>query len=53
MSYPNALYQGEKGESSGTLRTADTTPEMSIGGRTNVHYLATGATTGGQFGLYR
>ncbi|SPT50317.1 cupin domain-containing protein [Actinomadura madurae] len=53
MSYPDALYLGDKGEISGMLRTVDTPPELSIGGRTNVHYLATGASTGGHYGLYR
>ncbi|WP_433477332.1 cupin domain-containing protein [Spirillospora sp. CA-142024] len=53
MSYPDAFYLGDKGEISGALRTVDTAPELSIGGRTNVHYLATGASTGGHYGLYR
>ena len=50
--YPPARYHGD-GEASGSFRRADTEPELryASGGRT--HYLATGAGTGGQFGLYR
>ncbi|TMR95692.1 cupin domain-containing protein [Nonomuraea basaltis] len=53
MSYPPTRYQGESGEHSGVLRTADTPPDLSIGDRTQVHYLSTGASTNGAFGLYR
>ena len=53
MSYPSARYLAEAGEVSATLRTADTGPDLLIGERTRVHHLATGATTDGQFGLYR
>ncbi|MCP2340699.1 cupin domain-containing protein [Actinomadura rupiterrae] len=53
MSYPDARYLAEKGEVSAVFRGADAVPELAIGGRTNVHYLATGATTDGHFGLYR
>ncbi|MFI0445291.1 cupin domain-containing protein [Actinomadura sp. 6N118] len=53
MTYPDALYLGDKGEITGRLHTADTAPDLSIGERTRVHYLATGASTGGQYGLYR
>ncbi|MEV4360365.1 cupin domain-containing protein [Nonomuraea sp. NPDC049625] len=53
MSYPDARYLGDKGEVTGRLHTADTAPDLLIGGRTRVHYLATGASTGGQYGLYR
>ncbi|MEU4403624.1 cupin domain-containing protein [Streptosporangium sp. NPDC023963] len=52
MSYPEALYLGEAGESSGIFRPASAGPDLTIGG-TAVHYLGTGASTGGQFGLYR
>ncbi|MEU5880694.1 cupin domain-containing protein [Spirillospora sp. NPDC047279] len=53
MSYPDALYLGDKGEISGTLHTGGGDPDLRIGGRTRVHYLATGESTGGQYGLYR
>ncbi|MFC5180413.1 cupin domain-containing protein [Actinomadura harenae] len=53
MTYPDATYLAEKGEVSAVLRASDAPPELRIGGRTNVHYLATGATTDGHFGLYR
>ncbi|MFG2004120.1 cupin domain-containing protein [Spirillospora sp. NPDC048911] len=53
MSYPDALYLGDEGEITGRFHTADTVPDLLIGGRTKVHYLATGESTGGQYGLYR
>jgi len=53
VSYPRALYSGESGAVSASFRLADTPPDLGIGVRTRVGYLATGATTGGQFGLYR
>ena len=54
MSYPPARYLGESGESTGVLRPAVQEPDlvMSPGG-TQVHYLSTGASTNGAFGLYR
>jgi quercetin dioxygenase-like cupin family protein len=54
MSYPEPRYFGESGEPSGALRSADHAPEIvyeKTGGA--AHYLATGALTGGDFGLYR
>lgn len=54
MSYPPARYLGESGESSGVLRPAVQGPDLVMGpGGTEVHYLSTGATTNGAFGLYR
>ena len=53
MSYPNARYLGDKGEISAVYRPADQEPELTIGSSTAVRYLATGASTNGQFGLYR
>lgn len=53
MSYPPARYLAEAGEVSATLRRADAAPDLLIGERTQVHHLATGASTDGQFGLYR
>lgn len=52
MSYPEARYLGEAGENSGIFRPASAGPDLMIG-ETAVHYLGTGASTGGQFGLYR
>ena len=53
MSYPEPRYKGEKGEMSAVYRPADQKPGLTIGSGTAVRYLATGASTQGQFGLYR
>ena len=54
MSYPEPRYLGETGEASGTFRPADHAPELADGAKgSSVHYLATGALTDGDFGLYR
>jgi quercetin dioxygenase-like cupin family protein len=53
MSYPPPRYLGEGGEVSATYRPDSTAPDFSYAVGTKVHYLATGATTNGQFGLYR
>lgn len=53
MSYPDPRYQGDGGEISARYRPADQEPELTIGSGTSVRYLATGASTNGQFGLYR
>jgi mannose-6-phosphate isomerase-like protein (cupin superfamily) len=53
MSYPEPRYLGEGGEISATYRPADLEPDLKYPGGTNVHYLATGASTHGPFGLYR
>ena len=52
MSYPEPRFLGGTGEISATARAAVAAPELILP-TTNVHYLATGATTGGDFGLYR
>ncbi|MEW2355076.1 cupin domain-containing protein [Spirillospora sp. NPDC029432] len=52
MSYPEARYFGDKGETSGVLRRADAAPDLTTS-TTEVHYLRTGASTDGKFGLYR
>jgi mannose-6-phosphate isomerase-like protein (cupin superfamily) len=52
MSYPEPRYLGEKGEISARLRTADQEPEL-LNPAGTASYLATGASTNGQFGLYR
>jgi mannose-6-phosphate isomerase-like protein (cupin superfamily) len=59
MSYPEPRYLAETGAASGVLRTADTPPDLRMYAPgasprgTDVHYLGTGATTDGAFGLYR
>ena len=52
MSYPPVRFRGDAGEVSATAREAAAGPDLVLP-TTNVHYLATGATTGGDFGLYR
>jgi mannose-6-phosphate isomerase-like protein (cupin superfamily) len=52
MSYPPPLYTSDSGEVSAWLRPAWEAPDLESV-NTQVHYLATGATTGGLFGLYR
>jgi quercetin dioxygenase-like cupin family protein len=52
MSYPPPLYSGDTGQASAWLRPASTPADLQSV-TTQVHYLATGATTGGLFGLYR
>jgi mannose-6-phosphate isomerase-like protein (cupin superfamily) len=53
MSYPDPRYHGDTGEVAARLRRAEAEPELpnTTGGA--AHYLATGASTHGQFGLYR
>ena len=53
MSYPEARYHGDHGEVSAVLRPATTEPDLRLGGGSSAGYLATGASTNGQFGLYR
>lgn len=53
MSYPEPRYLGVKGEHSATFRPARLPPDLTIGQQTAMRYLATGASTHGQFGLYR
>ena len=53
-SYPDVRYHGQGAEPSAWLRTADHPPEIdSPTPGQSAHYLATGASTGGDFGLYR
>ena len=51
-SYPAPLYLGDGGECSAVLRKAGQPPELPMTGA-SASYLATGASTHGQFGLYR
>jgi mannose-6-phosphate isomerase-like protein (cupin superfamily) len=53
MTYPEPRYLGDEGELSATYRTGGHEPELTYRSGTAVHYLATGASTNGQFGLYR
>ncbi|XVQ13953.1 cupin domain-containing protein [Spirillospora sp. CA-255316] len=60
MSYPEARYLGEGGEVSGVLRRAASGPDLTTAPAgappstgTQVHYLGTGGSTGGAFGLYQ
>ncbi|TFV86853.1 cupin domain-containing protein [Blastococcus sp. CT_GayMR16] len=51
--YPPPRYTGEAGEVTAWVRRSDAAPELPMGGGSAAHYLATGRTTGGAFGLYR
>lgn len=53
MSYPPPRYQGDGGERSATFRPRDHEPELRYPTGGTAHHLATGASTNGQFGLYR
>ena len=53
MSYPEPRYRGSTGELSAALRPVDEAPDLQLGTAVNISYLANGASTGGQFGLYR
>jgi uncharacterized RmlC-like cupin family protein len=54
MSYPDPRYLGDGGEISATFRDAkQQQPDLLIGSRAAVDYLATGQSTHGLFGLYR
>lgn len=53
MSYPAPRYLGATGEVSATYRPADHEPELTYKSGVKVHYLATGDSTHGLFGLYR
>jgi mannose-6-phosphate isomerase-like protein (cupin superfamily) len=53
MSYPPARYLGDDGEASSTFRPVAQEPDFVSPGGTRIHYLATGATSAGEIGLYR
>ncbi|OKI68791.1 cupin domain-containing protein [Micromonospora sp. CB01531] len=53
MTYPPPRYSGDWGEPTATYRPADQPPELVYPSGGTAHYLATGASTNGQFGLYR
>lgn len=53
MTYPDPRYLGEGGDISATYRQAGQAPDLSYPGAVDVHYVATGESTNGDFGLYR
>jgi quercetin dioxygenase-like cupin family protein len=53
VSYPEPRYDGEPGLTNATFRPAGQPPELTYPSGGTVRYLATGESTGGQFGLYR
>ncbi|MDX6212731.1 MAG: hypothetical protein QOF82_1818 [Frankiales bacterium] len=53
MSYPPDLYTEADPAVSAVFRPVDHAPELSHPSGNETHYLTTGASTGGQFGLYR
>jgi mannose-6-phosphate isomerase-like protein (cupin superfamily) len=53
MSYPEPKYVHGEGEISARYRPADTAPELLTRSGGSTHYLATGQSTHGEFGLYR
>lgn len=53
MSYPDPRYLGDGGEPIASNRPSDTPPELTYPNGNRVRYLATGAQTGGLFGVYR
>ena len=53
MSYPEPRYTEDGGTIGAVFRPAAHEPDLRIGTVTTAHYLATGASTHGQFGLYR
>ena len=53
MSYPEPRYLGTSGLANARFRPADHEPDVTYPSGGAVDYLATGASTSGQFGLYR
>jgi mannose-6-phosphate isomerase-like protein (cupin superfamily) len=53
MSYPPELYHGDTGETSAWVRRDGEPADLTYSNGGTVDYLATGAATGGLFGLYR
>lgn len=52
MSYPDPRYSGDKGEITAIFRPVTLEPQLKIGQRAKIHYLANGSSTKGEFGLY-
>jgi mannose-6-phosphate isomerase-like protein (cupin superfamily) len=53
MSYPPARWTADGPDYRASIRRADQAPDLTYASGNTVHYLATGASTGGLFGLYR
>ena len=53
MSYPQPRYLGEPGLTNASFRSSGEAPELTYPSGGTAHYLATGVSTNGQFGLYR
>ncbi|MBT2390959.1 cupin domain-containing protein [Streptomyces maoxianensis] len=53
MSYPDPKYVEGRGEITAEFRPADTPADLRSGTGSRTHYLATDASTRGEFGLYR
>jgi quercetin dioxygenase-like cupin family protein len=53
VSYPEPHYLGDTGLTNATFRPSEQAPELRYPSGGSVRYLATGASTGGQLGLYR
>jgi mannose-6-phosphate isomerase-like protein (cupin superfamily) len=53
MSYPAPRYHGDSGLINAAFRPAGDRPELIYPSGGTVHYLATGESTAGEFGLYR
>lgn len=51
--YPEKRYHGDSGEFSARYRAVGEVPELRYPNGNTVHYLATGDSTDGLFGLYR
>lgn len=51
--YPEPRHRGDGGLVNATLRRSDDEPDLRYRSGGTVHYLATRASTNGQFGLYR
>ena len=53
MSYPEPRYLGDPGLTNASFRSSGEAPELTYPSGGTAHYLATGVSTNGQFGLYR
>jgi mannose-6-phosphate isomerase-like protein (cupin superfamily) len=53
MTYPEPIYLDDTGGVSATYRPMNHPPELTYPTGNTAHYLATGASTGGLFGMYR
>jgi len=53
VSYPEPVYHSDKGEVSAIYVPSDKPVDLTMGGGTQIRYLATNASTSGRLGLYR